>query len=102
MAPRRHRFSNRKKTSTLSVKPVLTRRAWLITSEPSDASLAKGHEATVVDMFSTGQRLGVKARHSIRKVLAALARAFNDALLPGSLEDDGYFNIKRMRSVDRK
>jgi hypothetical protein len=79
MAPRCHRFSNRKKTSAPSVKTVITGGARLIGSVPADALLAEGHEA-----------------------IETLVRAFDDGLLPDSLEDERYFNIKRMQSLNLK
>ena len=102
MAPRCHRFSNRKKTSAPSVKTVITGGARLIGSDPADALLAEGHEVVVLDNFSTGQRLEFKASHSMREAIETLVRAFDDGLLPDSLEDERYFNIKRMQSLNLK
>ena len=48
------------------------------------------------------KRLGFKASHSIREAIEDLVRAFDDGLLPNSLEDERYFNIKRMQSLDLK
>ena len=102
MAPLCYRFPNREKTSTLSVKTVITGGAGFIGSHLVDALLADGHEVVVLDNFSTGQRLGFKASHSIREAIEDLVRAFDDGLLPNSLEDERYFTIKRMQSLDLK
>jgi nucleoside-diphosphate-sugar epimerase len=48
------------------------------------------------------KRLGFKASHSIHEAIEDLVRAFDDGLLPDSLEDERYFNIKRMQSLDLK
>ena len=48
------------------------------------------------------KQLEFKASHSIREAIEDLVRAFDDGLLPNSLEDERYFNIKRMQSLDLK
>ena len=44
--------------------------------------------------------LGFVAQHSIREAAQHLVNAFEQDLLPDSLTDERYFNIKRMQSVD--
>ena len=44
--------------------------------------------------------LGFKANHTIRDAVADLREAFDKGLLPNSLEDDRYFNIKRMQHIN--
>lgn len=44
--------------------------------------------------------LGFTASHTIRNAVADLREAFDNGLLPHSLNDDRYFNIKRMQSLN--
>ena len=44
--------------------------------------------------------LGFTANHTIREAVADLREAFDNGLLPNSLEDERYFNIKRMQSLN--
>jgi nucleoside-diphosphate-sugar epimerase len=46
------------------------------------------------------ERLGFAATHSIREAAADLVEAFGNNLLPNSLEDERYFNIRRMESLN--
>ena len=48
------------------------------------------------------QRLGFVPQHSIREAVEDLKKAFETGLLPNSLTDERYFNIKRMQSLDLK
>ena len=43
--------------------------------------------------------LGFTASKTIRDAVADLREAFDNGLLPNSLEDERYFNIKRMKSL---
>ena len=43
--------------------------------------------------------LGFVPRHSIRDAVVDMKRAFDNGLLPNSLTDERYFNIKRMQSA---
>jgi len=47
-------------------------------------------------------RLGFVAKHSIEDAVRDLKDAFDKGLLPNSFEDERYFNIKRMQSVNLK
>jgi len=44
--------------------------------------------------------LGFTASHTIRDAVADLREAFDNGLLPNSLEDERYFNINRMQSLN--
>jgi len=44
--------------------------------------------------------LGFRANRSIRDAVIDLKNAFDNKLLPNSLEDESYFNIKRMQSIN--
>ena len=46
------------------------------------------------------EKLGFVPRHTIREAVEDLRKAFEMGLLPDSLQDERYFNIKRMKSVD--
>jgi len=46
------------------------------------------------------EKLGFTATHSIREAAADLVKAFKGNLLPNSLEDERYFNIRRMQSLN--
>lgn len=45
------------------------------------------------------KELGFATRHSIKQASIDLVQAFEKGLLPHSLEDERYFNIKRMQSI---
>jgi len=44
--------------------------------------------------------LGFEAQHTIREAVEDLKNAFDNGLLPDSLENEMYFNIKRMQSLN--
>ena len=46
------------------------------------------------------QVLGFEARHTIREAVEDLRDAFDCGLLPDSLTDDKYFNIRRMQALN--
>lgn len=46
------------------------------------------------------KELGFTATHGIREAVMDLVNAFRAGLLPNSLEDERYFNIKRMQSLN--
>jgi len=48
------------------------------------------------------QELGFVARHSIREASEDLVKAFERGLLPDSLTNERYFNIKRMQNIQLK
>ncbi len=43
--------------------------------------------------------LGFETTHTIRNAVEDLCAAFNEGLLPNSLDNEMYFNIKRMQSL---
>ncbi len=45
------------------------------------------------------EKLGFIPRHTIKEAVEDLKRAFEKGLLPDSIENERYFNIKRMQSV---
>jgi nucleoside-diphosphate-sugar epimerase len=45
------------------------------------------------------EKLGFVPRHTIMEAVEDLRRAFEDGLLPDSLQGEQYFNIKRMQSL---
>ena len=44
--------------------------------------------------------LGFQARHTIKDAVTDLLEAFEKSQLPNSLEDEIYFNIRRMQSLN--
>lgn len=48
------------------------------------------------------ERLGFVPKHTIREAVEDMKQAFESGLLPDSLTDERYFNIKRMQSVELK
>ena len=46
------------------------------------------------------EELGFEATHTIREAVEDLCAAFENNLLPNSLENEMYFNIKRMQSLE--
>jgi len=48
------------------------------------------------------EKLGWKPRHSIQNAVEDLKKAFEEGLLPDSLQNERYFNIKRMQNLELK
>ena len=46
--------------------------------------------------------LGFKTQFTVRDSVQDLKKAFEDNLLPNSFNDEIYFNIKRMQSINLK
>jgi nucleoside-diphosphate-sugar epimerase len=46
--------------------------------------------------------LGFTASHTIKDAVSDIKNAFENNLLPNSLKDEKYFNIKRMQSINLK
>ena len=44
--------------------------------------------------------LGFVTTHTIRNAVEDLCKAFDKGLLPNSLDNEMYFNIKRMQNLD--
>ena len=47
-------------------------------------------------------RLGFTASHTIKDAVSDIKNAFEKGLLPNSLDDEMYYNIKRMQSINLK
>jgi nucleoside-diphosphate-sugar epimerase len=43
--------------------------------------------------------LGFKPSHTIKNAIQELCRAFRDGLLPNSMDDDKYFNVRRLKRL---
>jgi nucleoside-diphosphate-sugar epimerase len=48
------------------------------------------------------EKLGWKPKHTIRNAVEDLKKAFEEGLLPDSLQNERYFNIKRMQNLKLK
>ena len=48
------------------------------------------------------QELGFSAKHSIKEAIEELKEAFEEGLLQDPLENEKYFNLKRMQSINLK
>ena len=46
-----------------------------------------------------GRELGFTARYTIEDAARGLAQAFRKGLLPNSLEDDNYYNVKKLKAL---
>ena len=69
---------------TLTVLPTNDNRSYHISSE------------------KISRELGFKSTHSIEMAVRDLVEAFNAGLLPNSMTDSRYFNIKRMQELKLK
>ena len=60
-----------------------------------------GHDFRyAVDIKKIQNELGFVAKHTIRDAVEDLCKAFDQNLLPNSLDDEMYFNIKRMNNLE--
>ena len=48
------------------------------------------------------KELGFSAKHSIKEAIEELKEAFEEGLLEDPLENEKYFNLKRMQSINLK
>jgi nucleoside-diphosphate-sugar epimerase len=76
-----------------TVQEVVSRNVKLVVSPTDD--LRSYHVSS--EKFL--KELGFATRHSIKQASIDLVQAFEKGLLPNSLEDERYFNIKRMQSI---
>lgn len=76
-----------------TVQEVVSRNVKLVVSPTDD--LRSYH----VSSKKILKELGFATRHSIKQASIDLVQAFEKGLLPNSLEDERYFNIKRMQSI---
>ncbi len=77
-----------------TVKDVVGSDVSLITTATEDNRSYHISSAKLKD------QLGFTAEHTIREAVEDLVEAFSQGLLPNSLEDERYFNIKRMQSLN--
>jgi nucleoside-diphosphate-sugar epimerase len=76
-----------------TVKLVVGEDVQLI-STPSD-----DNRSYHISSLKIKEELGFQATHTIRKAVQDLCSAFDKNLLPNSLDDEMYFNIKRMQNL---
>jgi len=77
-----------------TVKNVVGEDVKLIT-KPSD-----DNRSYHISSSKIKEELGFEATHTIRNAVEDLCDAFDKGLLPDSLENEMYFNIKRMQSLN--
>jgi len=77
-----------------TVKSVIGEDVKLITTPTND------NRSYHISSKKIKGELGFEAQHTIREAVENLKDAFDKGLLPGSLENEKYFNIKRMQSLD--
>ena len=77
-------------------KSVIGDDVKLITSPTDD------NRSYHVSSKKISDELGFVAKHSIEDAVRDMKNAFEKNLLPNSLEDEAYFNIKRMNSINLK
>ena len=75
-----------------TVKDVVGRDVTLVTTPTDD------NRSYHISSRKLKERLGFSAQHTIREAVVDLVDAFSEGRLPNSLEDECYFNIKRMQS----
>lgn len=78
------------------VKEVIGEDVKLITTPTNDN---RSYHISSEKIFN---KLGFRANRSIKLAAEDLKKAFDSGLLPNSLTDEKYFNIKRMQSVSLK
>ena len=79
-----------------TVKEVVGNDVRLVTSPTDD------NRSYHISSQKIKRQLGFTACHSIRDAVVDLVHAFEDGKLPKSLEDECYFNIRRMQSLNLK
>ena len=77
-----------------TVQSVVGEDVKLITT-PSD-----DNRSYHISSWKIKEELGFEATHTIREAVQDLCSAFDNNLLPNSLKDEMYFNIKRMQSLN--
>ena len=76
-----------------TVKSVVGKNVKLITVPSND------NRSYHISSKRIKEELGFEATHTIRDAVEDLCLAFRDDLLPDSLEDAKYFNIKTMQKI---
>ena len=79
-----------------TVRSVVGEDVQLITTPTND------NRSYHISSKKIADKLGFKPQRSIRQASVDLKRAFEDGRLPNSFDDERYFNIKRMQSVNLK
>ena len=77
-----------------TVRSVIGEDVTLITTHTED------NRSYHISSRKIKQVLGFEARHTIREAVEDLRDAFDCGLLPDSLTDDKYFNIRRMQTLN--
>ena len=77
-----------------TVKSVVGEDVKLITTPTDD------HRSYHISSRKIKEELGFEAKYSIREAVEDLCSAFENGLLPNSLENEMYFNIKRMQNLE--
>ena len=77
-----------------TVKSVVGEDVKLITTSSDD------NRSYHISSNKIKTELGFEAKHTIRDAVEDLCTAFDKNLLPNSLSDEMYFNIKRMQSLN--
>jgi nucleoside-diphosphate-sugar epimerase len=77
-----------------TVKSVIGEDVKLITTPTDD------NRSYHISSKKIKDELGFEAQHTIREAVEDLKDAFDKSLLPDSLENEKYFNIKRMQNVN--
>jgi nucleoside-diphosphate-sugar epimerase len=78
------------------VKNVVGDQVDIITT-PSD-----DHRSYHISSEKIKQELGFEPQHSLEDAVNDLKNAFAKGLIPDSLENDRYFNVKRMQNIELK
>lgn len=77
----------------LTVKKVIGDDVKLLMTETND------NRSYHISSKKIAQKLGFVSHHTIQEAVLDLKRAFEAGVLPNSLQDERYFNIKRMQSL---
>ena len=77
-----------------TVKEVIGEDVNLVLSETDD------NRSYHISSVKFHDELGFSANHSIREAIEELKNAFEKGLLKNSFQDEKYFNIKRMQSIN--
>jgi nucleoside-diphosphate-sugar epimerase len=79
-----------------TVKDVIGEDVNLVLSETDD------NRSYHISSVKFQKELGFSAKHSIKEAVEELKEAFEEGLLPDPLENEKYFNLKRMQSISLK
>ncbi|MBL6962977.1 MAG: SDR family oxidoreductase [Bacteroidetes bacterium] len=76
------------------VKNVIGDKVKIITTPTDD------HRSYHISSAKIKKELGFEPKHTIEDAVKDLKIAFEKGLIPDSLSDDRYFNVKRMQNID--